>query len=202
MLDKGKLFVRLSVMGRPRVTEVLRIAGLASGPLDEVALQRGTTVHLICRYHDEGRLDPGTVDPALVGYLDAWRLFWSRMPRPTWISIEREYDNLAYRGTPDRVCQLDGAYYILDLKTGHPAPWHAIQLAAYASLVGGLSSGIEFRRVAVYLQPDGQYQIKEYPQAEYSADLQVFHSALIIAEWKRRLSNGNKAFRSPSPDPE
>ena len=74
---------------------------------------------------------------------------------PTWTSIEQPYYNpeLDLAGTPDRIGTMAGRDVVLDLKSGPPASWHGIQLAAYDLLVP-LSH--RRRRIGLYLNASGE----------------------------------------------
>jgi hypothetical protein len=74
---------------------------------------------------------------------------------PTWTSIEQPYYSaeLDLAGTPDRIGTMAGRDVVLDLKSGPPASWHGIQLAAYDLLVP-LSH--HRRRIGLYLNASGE----------------------------------------------
>lgn len=162
----------------PSVTQVIRESGLydASWYKPEDAL-RGTYVHDACRFADEN--DLGSVDPRIQGYVDAWLKFkresgFSCQPG----GIERMFVNEAYgyAGTIDRDCKLGPADATLDIKTGQPAAWHAIQTAAYRQ--GSHSMAL---RVCVYLSDDGRYKLVRHTDTN---DFNVFLAALAVRNWK------------------
>jgi len=82
---------------------------------------------------------------------------WRDLVCPVWESIEVPRFSFLYDfgGTADRV-GLDGKgrSLVLDLKTGDPRPWHALQLALYDLLHDDLPPRIR-RRVGLYLRADG-----------------------------------------------
>ena len=74
---------------------------------------------------------------------------------PTWTSIEQPYYNpeLDLAGTPDRIGTMAGRDVVLDPKSGPPASWHGIQLAAYDLL---LPLSHHRRRIGLYLNASGE----------------------------------------------
>ena len=161
----------------PRVTEILKGAGLVDATwFNPEATARGTMVHLACRLWDEGDLDLTTVPGVIATYLSAYMAWEAESPQ-SFVWIENQIIGPAYRGTPDRV----GLAAVWDIKTGAPQPWHALQLAAYVSL---LPDPYKYSRFGIYLRDSGGYGIKEYPKADYQRDLNVFLSALNLYNWR------------------
>lgn len=169
----------------PRVTGILAAAGLIDTQwFTENACDRGTAVHRACQYFDEGALDWSTVGPEIEGYVRAygqWRQD-SGLTMEGWIECPMKDPRGLYCGTADRILTARPRW-LVDLKTGGHFPWHALQLAAYVNM---LPDPYSYRRLTVYLAADGKYTVKEYPRAEYAADLAVFMSALNVANFKRR----------------
>lgn len=165
----------------PSVTQVLADAGLIDTTwYREGGAQRGKAVHLACQYLDEGDLDEATVDPAIIGYLEAYKRFKKECSiKPEWIEIP--LGNGLYAGTPDRVMKTRPRV-IWDLKTSTLQPFHKWQLAAYVHL---LEDPFSYSRCGLYLSDSGRYTIKEFPKSEYLADLNVFLAALVIYNAKR-----------------
>ena len=162
-----------------RVTQVLRGAGLCDMSfVDEAAMKRGTAVHLATELDDLGELEESSVDPVVAPYLAGWRRFRTEM-KPQIVTIEEKVsDQLAgYRGTLDRRVYLDNKHWVIDIKTGSPAPWHAIQLAGYAAV---FTPNPRYR-AGVYLPGDGSYRFVEYSDRQ---DYEVWRSALRIAKWR------------------
>jgi hypothetical protein len=162
----------------PGVTSILQALhsfdGVPAGVL-EAAQDRGTAVHLCCEYLDKGILDEDSIDPAIAGYVDAWRLFTAEM-RPEWSHIEAQcfHQAMRYAGTVDRVGVLNGKRYVLDIKTSvasHPV-W-GVQTAAYAHALGEQTAS----RATVQLRKDGTYRLLEWSDA---ADWPTFASLITI----------------------
>lgn len=170
------------------VTQVLERAGLVDAAwFTEESRRRGTAVHAATHYLDEGDLDIESVDPAIEGYVLAYERFKREARfRPDIIEVPAYQSRWLYAGTPDRIVLGGGEVIprcVLDLKTGAPEPWHALQLAAYANLQ---PEPFRFARLSLYLRDDWSYRLHEWPRAEYLSDLTVFLGALNVANWKGR----------------
>ncbi|MDE2020326.1 MAG: hypothetical protein KGJ13_08330 [Patescibacteria group bacterium] len=170
----------------PRVTEILKSAGLIDARFfTPQAAEFGTNVHLLCKYYDENRLNMTDVERlGAQGHLDAWASFrsWAfDFGHEDFGGIEQTLrsERYGFQGTPDRVWYFRSADYILDIKTGTPQKWHAIQLAGYQILVGK-----KCHRMGVYLSGDGRYTAKLYDD---DGDRDVFLAALAISNWKEGL---------------
>jgi hypothetical protein len=166
---------------------VLGAAGLArfDGPPGGAPFERGTAVHEACRLLDIGTLDESTLDERIAGYVQGWREF-SGSAEIRWEMIEEPVVNKIYRyaGTPDRVglakCR-DGQWrpIVVDIKTGSPAPWHALQTAGYALALGTF---LVARRVSVYLDGMGRFRFREHTN---TADGDTFLAAVTVARWRK-----------------
>jgi len=147
----------------PRVTNVLRTAGLIDTTwYTEEARERGTAVHAATAYLDEGKLDETALDPRIVPYLDAYRA-WKRGMAPRILAIEIEVVGRGYVGHPDRVAEIDGSIWIVDLKSSaSEEDWHGVQLAAYAHAYKYHCNepGLP-RRANLYLLESGRYRFRE-----------------------------------------
>jgi hypothetical protein len=179
---------RYAVGGKPipSVTTVLRAAGLIdfSGvplPVLDPARERGTRVHLATELDDRGELDIGSVIPEELGYLDAYRRF-KREAGFIATSIEqRVYSHRYwYAGTLDRIGLMRKKRCLLDIKTGAPQRAVGPQTAAYKA---ALPMNV-MPRFAVYLQPDGSYQLASLNDSD---DLAVFLAALRLVTWRKLL---------------
>ena len=144
------------------VTQRIARAGLlGSAPTWHTpeAAERGTAVHLACHQSDIGaELD---ICAEWDGYLRSYQA-WSRAMAPTWTSMEQPYYNaeLDLAGTPDRIGTMAGRDVVLDIKSGPPASWHGIQLAAYDLLV---PLPHRRRRIGLYLDAHGDIaRMKDY----------------------------------------
>ena len=170
----------------PGVTEILKSAGLIDGTwFTEASAWRGSVIHMACQLDDEGDLDELSVAEEAKGPLEAWRKCRQEMRWDLFDIIEQPliahtiYGSFA--GKPDRLF----SDTVIDLKSGTVAPATAIQTAAYAHLSPYQQS---CDRVAVRLQPNGKYSLKQFHVRELRADQNIFWACLGIHNWKARTS--------------
>jgi len=168
----------------PSVTQVLEDVGIIdySGiPWDtrQMALTRGSNVHLATQLDDEGDLDEST---DLMPYVRAWRAARAHLKFDYFDHIEHRmaHGQFLYAGTTDR--ELPGA--IVDIKTNDAPWWVRIQLAAYQCLAEANGSPPITRRIAVQLHADETFKIFEFGAREYRDDLQTFLAALRVRNEK------------------
>jgi len=136
----------------PSVTEILEAVGITSSRYYKPgAAERGTAVHRMLEEYDVLGI------PGEGLYFEAYCSFLARA-EPKIIAIERFVfvEDPRYGGTLDRVMEIDGQTYVVDIKTGWPASWHEIQLAAYARAYGAVD-----RIAALYIK-DGIPKFREY----------------------------------------
>jgi hypothetical protein len=182
----------------PSVTTVMQDVGLIdySGippAVREQALERGRIVHTCTQYDDElsiegQQLDPSQIDPAVAGYVEAWRRF-RRETGFTPELIEHRAVNHAhcglpaglYAGTLDRTGRFGGqssCVDLLDIKTGTACEWVRYQLSAYAAFFPHPRT---LRRYCVELHDDGTYKVPFVFEArDWQRDFNVFISALNV----------------------
>lgn len=170
----------------PSVTQIIKEAGLMPTykPDANFAMVRGSHVHKATELYDLGRLDEESLDPALVPYLAAWKAF---RKQAVIIFADGGIEKIVadqggrFAGTLDRLgVDAGGALCVIDIKTGQEAPWHALQMAAYAMTQAGLP-----RRISAYLRPDGTFRAVEYARGCLVDDQFTFQSALSVCLWKR-----------------
>jgi len=162
----------------PRVTQILKGAGLIDTTwFTDYGRDRGTALHLATEYLDRGDLDKDSLDPAIAPMVDSYRLFLKEV-QPEILSVEEEVENPLshYRGRLDRRVRVGRWTGILDIKSGGPADWHAIQLAAYAGCFPG-----PMHRWGLYLSDTG-YRLIEYKDR---GDWPVFVAALTLFHWRK-----------------
>jgi len=160
----------------PGVTQIIYEAGLMGYmPGDDWYMTRGTLVHECTAMWDCGILWEEALDPALTGFLAAWKRYRADTgftPAPDFIERICFDPVLGYAGTIDR----DG----LDIKAGVPTKWFLIQAAAYWHSPE-VNKG-PWR--TVFLREEGTYKVIVYnPQDLYRA-FQVFTAALTLYAWK------------------
>lgn len=176
------------------VTQILHRAGLASSDwYSEDAARRGTEVHRLLENFDRGLSGTLLIDGPYQGYLAAYGRFieesgieYSEIEQP-------EYsDTYGFAGTPDRTARFGHRIAVLDIKTGGAQPWHALQTAAYALLVGNW-----MERFALYLRTDGTYRLVEHGD---DTDYDVFLAALTVVNWRRQQRNPTARPSSAEPE--
>ena len=163
----------------PRVTEILKAAGMIDAShFTDFARERGTAVHMATAYNDLFTLDETTVDPIILPYLEEWR-HWKIQHQVHVLKVEQEIvdETLGYVGHYDRIVMLNGDEWLIDIKCGAAAPWHAIQLAAY-------DNGQGRKRGCVYINPPS---LKLTPYTD-RADWSVFRAALSLYHWRRQCN--------------
>ena len=162
------------------VTQVLDICGLIS-PFckDDAAATKGTYVAQATHYYDEGDLDVENLNDQLLPYVFAWKQFKVDSNCRIIAAEERVWHpHFMFAGTLDRRLILRDLEAILDIKTGQPEPWHALQTAGYAECFDRPLS-----RYSLYLRPDGGYKLKKH---ENTDDGEVFFGCLYLALWRQR----------------
>lgn len=174
-----------------RVTEALGLLGLKEDWGDERAMLRGTYAHKATALDDEGALNYPDLDDMLKPYVIGWRKFKTRM-KPKILEIERhiEVPELGITGTLDRLLELDGWLYVVDIKTGGAAGWHKWQVALY-SIIYNLSTGTASPRPAcVYLDSKGEFKWQPYenPHRLKRRALALIEAAHVVAEVTKKAS--------------
>jgi hypothetical protein len=166
----------------PSVTQVIRAAGLVDERYytpESAAL--GQHVHATTALDDQGVLDEVSLDDRLRPYLAAWRRF-RQLSGVTIQFIEwRGWSPYGFAGAVDRLATWKARTWVLDIKTGAPQPWHALQTAAYVLLFGGKEHPRQ--RACVYLRDDGAFRFAEHSN---HSDVDVFRAALLLHQWKER----------------
>lgn len=165
------------------VSQVLDVLlGRTSIDAPTPAMVRGTDVHLICELELHRRYHGGPAPTIPAEYAGYHRSFCGWLDRaeldPRDIEQPRAHAKFPYAGTPDLVAVLAGAFTVIDLKSGGPEPWHAVQLQAYMRMVDRAARGL-----ILYLDRDGGAPKTRIVRAR-SADWAAFQSALNILVWR------------------
>jgi hypothetical protein len=168
--------------GKPCVSDILVDAGLVDPTwFTEEARERGTAVHSVCEFYDQGDLKEDTVDPRIAGYFESykkWRALCGFAPEWVEVSLGNEF----YAGTPDRVI-VSRPRALYDLKSGPFYRSHAIQTALYVNL---LPDPYSYSRFGIYLKKDGRIpEVREFSKFDYQYDISIGMAALNIYNWKR-----------------
>jgi len=166
----------------PSVTRILDWAGLMDNAWsDEEALKRGSYVHAALEFDDQGDLDEPNLDPNLAGYVAAWRRAKAEVGfliLPDWIERKVFHPIYQYAGMIDRLVAWKDTKAVVDIKSGSPSPWHAIQLALYA-----LTFTTErVVRLNVYVDRSGGYRLVEHKDR---TDFEIAKAALTVGLWRK-----------------
>ena len=177
-LDSNHVYHDESGVEIPGVTTVLKDVGLIDTTwFTKYARDRGTAVHLACALYDRDDLDESSIHPDVEPYLQGWIRFKRESGFvPELIEEKVRSETYGYAGTLDRTGMLNGRRVLLDLKSGAPQPWTAIQTAAYSGCFGHL-----LKRYAVAVKDNGSYQLTEYRDRN---DWQVWLACLALRNWK------------------
>lgn len=169
----------------PSVTQILKHFGFIDDQwYTEESRIRGQAVHRACELYDHGLLDYGSLDPSLVGYLDAWKKFESDTGFESEL-IEQRVVNPIYRyaGTLDRIGIMHNVAggprrTLLDIKSGAVQRWAALQIGAYEACFVKK----DYHRMAVELRKDGTYRTKDFTG---HSDKGLFCGLASAWHWKR-----------------
>lgn len=178
----------------PSVSKVLELAGISdvSGiPLANLqrAADRGTAVHLACRFLDEDDLVFDSIDPKILPYVVAYQKFkeaYEFVPEVIERPMVGECAGMRYGMTLDRVGRMttpEGEFRVLlDLKTASkPSNAWPIQTAAYLIGFSGSDSGSRPGRAVVHLTKDATFKVLVH---DLDSDFKVWEAVLTLAYWK------------------
>jgi len=188
--DEAAHEYRLDGRKLPSVTSIIRPIAPDFSAIPPHVLERkraiGTAAHLACELDDLGELDEESLDPILVGYLQAWRGFKDATGAIVIANECRLYHpRLNYAGTLDRLLSIGGNLWLVDLKTSaDPVPSYGVQLAAYAELLKSSDAQLvpqEPRRASLHLRDDGTHKLHEFKNPN---DWPAFVACLSLYQWK------------------
>ena len=175
----------------PRVTEIIREIILPQGYFDHADPTKGTFLHQAIAWWLNGELDETSLDEKLRPQFEQFVEFWQEH-KPGLIFVERHLVHPAgFEGTPDMFVILrilnKPEYSIIDIKTGGPEPWHAIQLAAYQALVYDNYKELGWPKgYNLYLRQNG-YRLKEATPLEIHNGWKLFQAGLGIYQWRQAM---------------
>jgi hypothetical protein len=170
----------------PSVTEVvgmLRPESSAREDVLEYKRKLGKAVHKAIELMEAGTLDPDSLDPAIVPFVDAWRKFKTETEfsvlHSEMIVVSKK---LRVAGTLDLTGMRSKYIELLDLK----AVWAmgdetAIQTAGYSILYEEMTGVKVDMRGGLQLLRDGTYRYHPYKDAN---DRNVFLACLSVHNWK------------------
>ena len=167
----------------PSVTQALVESGIINTEFfNDWGRWRGSTVHKITQLYDENDLVEDSVDPDLVGYLDAWKKFKREFAFDIrGIEVELYHSTAKYGGCLDRVgIVAQGGGGILDIKTGPLTRAVGLQLTGYADAYES-HTGIAVNHLyGVQIKEDGTYKMKTY-----GLEFVAWRAALTVCHWRR-----------------
>lgn len=169
----------------PGVTQLLRplvdLAGIPPAVL-EAKRDLGTRVHEACHYFDEDDLDEESIAADVEPYLEAWKRFKADTGCKVLQCEARIYcPSFGYAGTLDRVLQIEGERWLIDLKTSLVLPMAVgPQTSAYWQALGDPSVT---RRGALKFKPDGTYKLQALNGPD---DWATFLSCLTLHRFKEK----------------
>jgi hypothetical protein len=172
--------------GTPSVTEILTSVGLIDTSwFTPEAAERGTQVHLACRYLAEDRLDWTTLDPRIEPYVRSYEKFLTSTGCKARSVEQSGYCEIRrYCGSWDVVFG-----YLADLKTGSYEPWHRAQVGGYQLLPGHQRVS---RLATIYLQADGSIaKVRFHPAYICEAEFLCALSFYRLKEQYLGLRNGS-----------
>lgn len=177
--DQEKHEYRKDGLVVPNVTLILALSGLVDATwYTEEGRRRGQAVHVATQFIDEGDIDWSSIHPTVAPFVEAYQRFKAESGfKPRQVEQRVFNEVYLYAGTVDREGDLHGADVIVDIKTGDPAPWSALQTAAYAACYD-----TPHQRFALWLRNDGTYRLEQHSDRN---DIRVFLAALALANWKR-----------------
>jgi hypothetical protein len=184
----------------PSNTTILRDSGLirfdgVPAAILEAARKRGSAVHALCHFENEGDLDATSIDDVYRPYFDAW-LRCKRERAIVPLICERRIASRKHRvtGTLDLLCEIDGDGWLIDYATGNPdhCAKH-LQTAGYlgmafewkaedAALAAVLARHQRWRRASVRLCRDGSFRFHEYTDVREYARFQILAAAWHIRQ--------------------
>jgi hypothetical protein len=172
------------------VTSVLDDGGITDFDkpwFDDFAKERGGAVAAMIALDVENDLDEGSLDPALIPYLGAWRLYLAESGAVVEHCEKVVGDAaLGYAGTLDSIVRLPQhgpqRRLLIDVKLGL-YPSVGPQTAAYARAAVALyPNAVFFDRAALVLEKDGTYKLEPLKDR---TDESTFFAALRVATWRQ-----------------
>jgi hypothetical protein len=148
--------------------------------------ERGTAVHKAVEFVDKGTLDDATVDPAIGGYVQAYRRFLRESGYvPMYWEVALHHEQLGFAGSIDKGGKLKDKFGIIDIKTSSSVdPAVDAQLCGYNVLwnENHPELPVEFK-YALQLKPDGTYNLI----TKYSAtSVDLWLSIMDVYRWKQK----------------
>ena len=150
----------------PSVTQILKVAGVIDDRwFSEESRERGSAVHdLAERYANGEREDKLGRSLESLEYVNAFAR-WMKEKKVysiyTECTVHNSINGKRSAGRFDILALIGGKRVLVDLKSGGPAPWHKVQLAAYALAMFQDGTPVNPDKVAnLYVKPDGTYHYR------------------------------------------
>lgn len=184
--------------GRPyvRVSTVLKEFGFIDGQyFDDDSRTRGTAVHKAIEFRFKGTLNRQSLDPQLIGWVDAVDLFMAEKKfEPKLLETNVSHRHYFFAGRLDVFGYLDGAPALIDIKSGAAGKAAKLQTGAYALCIQASMNGHrKIPRYALELKENGKYVIQPFPD---NNEEEIF-AGLASAYWyKHNLGMIKKSLRS------
>lgn len=142
----------------PGVTSILVAAGICKPQFYKPgADKKGTAIHEATQEMDVVGTDIGDYPAEIRGYLTAWRnALEAENLLVQQVELQLGCLNPAYAGTADRIVDLEGTSWILDIKSGAKAAWHSLQVAGYGFAAKEAGINIDGGLV-IYLKNTGKH---------------------------------------------
>lgn len=174
---------RLGGVRVPSVTQLLAplcsFEGIPTSVL-EAKRDLGQRVHFACQLDDEDDLEESSVGDDVLGYLEGYRRFRRETGATVVLNEQRVADHvMRFAGTLDRVLQIAGVKWLVDLKTCIATPIAVgPQTSAY---LRALADPSVTHRAALRLRPDGTYRFDPLNGAD---DWTTFMACVALHRFK------------------
>lgn len=148
---------------------------------EETDSQRGTDLHHIFALllgAAVGWANRPEIPDCYAGYVVAMQAWIAcTHPQPEHLERPRKHIRLPYAGMPDYQGVIQSHSGVLDLKTGVPQRWHAVQVRAYKEMVGRAD-----KMWLLYISKAGTYTMRSVRPNPH--DWAGFCNALSILQWR------------------
>lgn len=187
MFDPGEHTYEADGVVYPSVTQILQGVGIIDTRWYKPgSAEKGAAKHKLFEQYLKKTLDWSTLTDEALALIEQYQNFLTNETAEILCIEKARYSKeLGYAGTPDLVYRdKDGKVIVLDIKTGAPEKWHALQLAAYMELEKPYHSAKEFSTTSggrlLYIDVK-KYTLKN-PGVKDA--LEVFKAATRVARWK------------------
>lgn len=182
----------------PSVTQVIHDVGMMPGIewASQESRERGTAVHDVIRFLEEGGVEPESVDERIEGYVAAYEAFKTDWE---WECLAHEVPFASpiwnYGGKFDQIgTEPSGKTWLIDFKTGPSSPWHAIQVCGgYLPLIveAVQRNDLPLDQLpsdcrTIHLRADGTWKPDLLIDISYNDARTAFRSALNLWNWRTR----------------